>query len=264
MGDALVIVPTYNERENLPELVPQILEQDPRLEVLVVDDASPDGTGELADRLAAADGRVHVLHRPGKEGLGSAYIAGFDFALHNGYALAFEMDADLSHDPKHLPEFLALAREHDLVLGSRYMRGVTVVNWPMGRLLLSWLANWYARIITGLPFHDLTTGYKCYRRKVLERIRLGEIHSTGYAFQIETVFRAYHHGFHVTETPIIFVDRNVGMSKMSKRIVLEAIWMVWRMRWWQMIGKVERTKDLDVAREESVRREETVQREGPA
>ena len=238
MGEALVIVPTYNERENLPQLVPQILEQDPRLEVLIVDDDSPDGTGEIADRLAADDGRVHVLHRPRKGGLGNAYLAGFDFALENGYALAFEMDADLSHDPKHLPEFLALSERYDLVLGSRYTRGVTVVNWPMGRLLLSWLANWYARIVTGLPFSDLTTGYKCYRRSVLERIRLGEIHSTGYSFQIETVFRAYHHGSRIVETPIIFVDRNVGESKMSKRIVWEAIWMVWRMRLWHLTGKV--------------------------
>lgn len=238
MGEALVIVPTYNEGENLPQLVPQILEQDPRLEVLIVDDASPDGTGEIADRLAAGNGRVHVLHRPGKGGLGSAYLAGFDFALEKGYALAFEMDADLSHDPKHLPEFLALSERYDLVLGSRYMRGVAVVNWPMGRLLLSWLANWYARVVTGLPFCDLTTGFKCYRRMVLERIRLGEIHSNGYAFQIETVFRSHHHGFRIVETPIIFVDRNVGESKMSKRIVWEAIWMVWRMRWWHLTGKV--------------------------
>lgn len=238
MGDALVIIPTYNERENLALVVPQVLEQDARLEVLVVDDASPDGTGQVADELAAASPRVHVLHRPGKGGLGSAYLAGFDFALEKGYALAFEMDADLSHDPKHLPAFLALAQHFDVVLGSRYMRGVTVVNWPMGRLLLSWLANHYARIVTGLPFSDLTTGFKCYRRGVLERIRLGEIHSTGYAFQIETVFRAYYHGFRVVETPILFVDRNVGMSKMSKRIVWEAIWMVWRMRLWHLTGKV--------------------------
>lgn len=238
MGDALVIIPTYNERENIEKIVPRVLASDPRLEVLVVDDNSPDGTGEVAARMAADIERVHVLRREDKAGLGAAYLAGFDWALERDYRLMFEMDADLSHDPQHLPEFLALAEEVDLVVGSRYMRGVTVVNWPMARLVLSWLANWYARVITGVPLHDLTSGFKCYRREVLEHLRLGEIHSNGYAFQIETVFRAWCAGYDVVEMPIVFVDRNVGMSKMSKRIVLEAIWMVWRMRWWRITGRV--------------------------
>ncbi|HET6362650.1 MAG TPA: polyprenol monophosphomannose synthase [Gemmatimonadota bacterium] len=240
MGRALIIVPTYNERDNLPAIVPQILAQDARLEVLVIDDGSPDGTGELADRLTAADARVHVIHRPGKLGLGTAYIDGFHWAIDHGYELVFEMDADFSHDPRHLPEFLELSDEYDVVIGSRYMRGVTVVNWPMGRLLLSWSANWYARIVTGLPLHDLTSGFKCYRRRVLERLDIDAIRSNGYAFQIETVFRAWHAGFRVGEMPIVFVDRNVGASKMSKRIVWEAIWMVWRMRWWKLTGRVHR------------------------
>ncbi|HUF89546.1 MAG TPA: polyprenol monophosphomannose synthase [Gemmatimonadota bacterium] len=240
MGDALVIVPTYDERENLPAIVPQILAQDPRLEVLVVDDGSPDGTGALADELAAREPRVHVIHRAGKLGLGTAYIEGFRWGIERGYELVFEMDADFSHDPRHLPDFLAMAEEFDVVIGSRYMRGVTVVNWPMGRLLLSWLANWYARIVTGLPIHDLTSGFKCYRRPVLERLDLDAIRSNGYSFQIETVFRAWHAGFRIVEMPIVFVDRNVGSSKMSKRIVWEAIWMVWRMRIWTLTGRLGR------------------------
>ena len=238
MGDALVVIPTYNERENVALIVPRVLAADPRLEVLVVDDSSPDGTAEVVEGLASLDERVHLLSRPGKEGLGAAYLAGFDWALERDYGLVLEMDADLSHDPQHLPEFLALAETHDLIVGSRYMRGVTVVNWPMGRLVLSWLANWYARVVTGVPLHDLTSGFKCYRRDVLEHLRLGEIHSNGYAFQIETVFRAWRSGYRVVEMPIVFVDRNVGVSKMSKRIVLEAIWMVWRMRWWRITGRV--------------------------
>ncbi|MGH7571133.1 MAG: polyprenol monophosphomannose synthase [Gemmatimonadota bacterium] len=238
MGEALVVIPTYNERENVQKIVPRVLAADSRLEVLVVDDDSPDGTGEVAARLASEIERLHVLHRSAKQGLGAAYLAGFDWALERGYRLVFEMDADLSHDPQHLPEFLALMDECDVVVGSRYMRGVTVVNWPMGRLVLSWLANWYARVVTGIPLHDLTSGFKCYRRDVLEHLRLGDIHSNGYAFQIETVFRAWRYGYRVVEMPIVFVDRDVGASKMSKRIVLEAIWMVWRMRWWRITGRV--------------------------
>ncbi len=240
MGDALVIIPTYNERENLGQLVPQVLAQDRRLEILVIDDASPDGTGELADALANEDPRVHVVHRDGKLGLGTAYIAGFRWGLERGYERLFEMDADLSHDPQHVPEFLTLSERFDLVIGSRYTRGVTVVNWPMGRLLMSYLANAYARVVTGLPLRDLTSGYKCYRRAVLEGIDLDAIRSTGYGFQIETVFRAWHAGFRVVEMPIVFVDRDVGVSKMSKRIVWEAIWMVWRMRWWKLSGRLAR------------------------
>ena len=237
---ALVIIPTYNERENLPSIVPLVLEQDARLEVLVVDDGSPDGTGALADSIAAREPRVHVLHRKGKLGLGTAYIAGFRWAIERGYALVFEMDADFSHDPRHLPEFLALVDELDVVIGSRYMRGVTVVNWPMGRLLLSWLANWYARIVTGLAIHDLTSGFKCYRRRVLERLDLDAIRSNGYAFQIETVFRAWHAGFRVGELPIVFVDRHSGTSKMNRRIIIEAFWLVWKLRLQSLWGSTKR------------------------
>ncbi len=241
MRDALVIVPTYDERKNLQPLVQEILTQSERLEVLVIDDASPDGTGEIAEALANDDERVHVIHRPGKLGLGTAYIDGFRFALEHNYQLVFEMDADFSHDPRHLPEFLELADDFDVVIGSRYTRGVTVVNWPMGRLLLSWLANAYARTVTGLPLNDLTSGFKCYRRKVLETIDLDRIHSTGYAFQIETVFRADRAGFRLVEIPIVFVDRNVGSSKMNRSIVWEAIWMVWRMRLWRIKHSLDRS-----------------------
>lgn len=235
----IVIVPTYNESENVTRIVPLILEQDPRLDVLVVDDNSPDGTGRLADQLAAADQRVHVLHRPGKEGLGRAYLAGFRWALEREYAFIFEMDADFSHDPAHLPEFLAAIRETDLVLGSRYRDGkVTVVNWPMTRLMLSYGANIYARAVTGLRLGDATGGFKCFRRTVLESIPLDEVRSNGYAFQIEMSFRAWKRGFRIAEIPIVFHDRTEGESKMSKRIVREAIWMVWRLRWWALSGKV--------------------------
>jgi dolichol-phosphate mannosyltransferase len=236
---ALVIVPTYNERSNIGRLVPAVLAQDSSLEVLVVDDASPDGTGAIVDGLAAADPRVHVIHRGGKLGLGTAYIAGFRWALERKYDLIFEMDADFSHNPERLPEFLAAIKETDLVLGSRYQNGhVNVVNWPMSRLFLSYAANLYARAITGLPIFDTTGGFKCFRRKVLEAIDLNSVKSNGYAFQIEMSYRAWKHGFRLVEIPIIFVDRTEGESKMSKRIVREAVWMVWRLRWWSMIGRI--------------------------
>jgi dolichol-phosphate mannosyltransferase len=240
MGErALVIIPTYDEAANLQLIVPRVLEQDGRLEVLVVDDNSPDGTGEIADRLAASDARVHVLHRAGKLGLGTAYVAGFKWALERGYDFVFEMDADFSHDPKHLPEFLAAARDADLVLGSRYLHGkVAVVNWPMGRLLLSYFANIYARVVTGLKVFDATGGFKCFRRRVLETIDLAEVRSNGYAFQIEMSFRASREGFRIVEIPILFVDRTDGTSKMSGKIVREAIWMVWRLRLWAILGRI--------------------------
>jgi dolichol-phosphate mannosyltransferase len=227
---ALVIVPTYNERTNLPLLIPSVLKQDPRLEVLVVDDNSPDGTGQLAEELAATDPRVHVLHRPGKEGLGKAYIAGFRWALERGYDFIFEMDADFSHDPAFLPVFLAAIRDADLVVGSRYKTGVNVINWPLSRLLLSVGANRYARWVTGLPLTDSTGGFKCFRREVLEAIPLDRVKSNGYAFQIEMSFLAWKKGFRLAEIPIVFTDRVEGQSKMSKRIVREAIWMVWWLR----------------------------------
>jgi len=227
---ALVIIPTYNERTNLPLLVPAVLAQDPRLEILVVDDNSPDGTGALADELARTEPRVHVLHRPAKAGLGKAYLAGFRWALDRGYAFVFEMDADFSHDPKYLPDFLREIRDADLVIGSRYKTGVNVVNWPLSRLLLSVGANRYARWVTGLPLTDSTGGFKCFRRAVLEAIPLDRVKSNGYAFQIEMSFRAWRKGFRIKEIPIVFTDRVEGQSKMNKRIVREAIWMVWWLR----------------------------------
>ena len=228
---ALVIIPTYNEAMNLGSLVPQVLAQDPRLEVLVVDDNSPDGTGQLAAALAQQNPRVQVLHREGKRGLGSAYVTGFRWALERRYDYIFEMDADFSHDPAHLKEFLKAVGEADLVLGSRYLGGkVTVVNWPMGRLLLSYSANIYARWLTGLRIWDLTGGFKCFRRRVLETIDLSRVRSNGYAFQIEMSVRAWRKGFRLKEIPIVFVDRTEGDSKMNRGIVREAIWMVPRLR----------------------------------
>jgi dolichol-phosphate mannosyltransferase len=236
---ALVIVPTYDERENVERLIPTILAQDERIDVLVVDDGSPDGTGAVADKLAERSPRVHVLHRARKLGLGTAYLAGFAWALERDYEYIFEMDADFSHDPSHLPQFLASIQGADLVLGSRYRnKRVTVVNWPMTRLLLSYSANIYARVVTGLPLWDSTGGFKCFRRKVLEAIDLSAVKSNGYAFQIEMSFRAWKRGFRIVEIPIVFHDRTEGQSKMSKRIVREAIWMVWRLRWWAMRGRV--------------------------
>ena len=236
---ALVIVPTYNERFNIARLIPAILAQDPSLEVLVVDDGSPDGTGAIVDGIAANNTRVHVIHRASKLGLGTAYIAGFRWALERKYDLVFEMDADFSHNPERLPEFLEAIRESDVVLGSRYQNGhVNVVNWPMSRLFLSYAANIYARFVTGLPIFDTTGGFKCFRRNVLESIDLNSVKSNGYAFQIEMSFRAWKRGFQLFEIPIIFVDRTEGVSKMSKKIVREAIWMVWRLRWWSLTGRI--------------------------
>ena len=235
---ALVCVPTYNESENLPKIVPAILAQDPRLEVLVIDDGSPDGTGALADQMAASDPRIYVLHRTAKEGLGKAYLAGFAWALSRDYAYVFEMDADFSHDPKYLKDFLRSIADADLVLGSRYKTGVNVVNWPMGRLLLSFFANKYVRWVTGMPLTDATGGFKCFRRKVLEAIDLRRVQSNGYAFQIEMSFRARRKGFQLVEIPIVFVDRLEGQSKMNKRIVREAIWMVPWLRLAAILGRL--------------------------
>ena len=236
---ALVIIPTYNERENLPKIIPVVLEHDPRLEVLVVDDNSPDGTGAIADGMAAENPRVHVLHRAGKMGLGTAYLAGFKYVIEQKYDYAFEMDADFSHDPRHLALFLDEVADADLVIGSRYLDGrVTVLNWPMGRLLLSYFANVYARWITGLQLWDSTGGFKCYRRAVLEGIDLDRVKSNGYSFQIEMSFRAWRKRFRLKEIPILFTDRVEGHSKMSRNIIWEAVWMVWRLRWWALTGKV--------------------------
>jgi dolichol-phosphate mannosyltransferase len=231
-------VPTYNERENIRRLIDQVLSQDARLDMLVVDDNSPDGTGAIVDEIASANPRVHALHRERKLGLGTAYLAGFRWALAREYAYVFEMDADFSHDPVHLPQFLSAVEHADLVLGSRYRFGkVTVVNWPMTRLILSYGANVYARVVTGLPLFDATGGFKCFRRQVLEAIDLDRVRSNGYAFQIEMSFRAWKRGFRIAEIPIVFVDRTEGESKMSGRIVREAVWMVWRLRWWALTGR---------------------------
>jgi dolichol-phosphate mannosyltransferase len=228
---ALVVIPTYNEVGNLAPLLEQVLAQDARLEVLVVDDASPDGTGRLAEALALKEPRLHVLHREGKLGLGTAYITGFKWALERRFDYVFEMDADFSHEPAHLKDFLKAIGDADLVLGSRYLGGkVTVVNWPMGRLVLSYCANIYARRITGLRIWDLTGGFKCFRRQVLEAIDLDRVRSNGYAFQIEMSVRAWRKGFTLKEIPIVFVDRTEGQSKMNGAIVREAVWMVPRLR----------------------------------
>jgi dolichol-phosphate mannosyltransferase len=236
---ALVIVPTYNERENVARIIEAVLVQDPRLSILIVDDGSPDGTGAIVDEIVATNDRVHVMHRGKKLGLGTAYLAGFKWALARDFACIFEMDADFSHDPAHLPEFLKAIENSDIVLGSRYRNGkVTVVNWPMTRLMLSYSANIYARTVTGLQLYDATGGFKCFRRSVLETIDLDDVRSNGYAFQIEVSFRAWKKGFRIVEIPIVFTDRTEGESKMSKRIVREAIWMVWRLRWWSVTGRV--------------------------
>lgn len=235
----LVIVPTYNERDNIERITALVLEQDARLDILVVDDGSPDGTGAAVAAMARDNPRVHLLERAGKLGLGTAYLAGFTWALERDYDVIFEMDADFSHDPRHIPEFLRAIVDADIVLGSRYQEGrVTVVNWPIARLVLSYAANIYARAITRLPVFDATGGFKCFRRKALEAIDLSNIHSNGYAFQIEMTYRMWRRGFRIKEIPIVFHDRTVGESKMSKHIVREAIWMVWRLRWLAFRGKI--------------------------
>ncbi len=233
---ALIIIPTYKERENLTELVRRIFAQDLPVEILIIDDNSPDGTGALADELAAQDPRIHVMHRPGKLGLGSAYVLGFRYAIERDYDAVFEMDADFSHSPDSLPEFLKELEGADMVLGSRYLRGVTVVNWPLKRLILSYGANVYTRIVTGMPIKDATGGFKCFRRQVLEAIDLDRVKSDGYGFQIEINFKAWRKGFKIREIPILFVDRMAGESKMSRRIVWEAAWMVWRLRLLDLFG----------------------------
>ena len=229
MAPSTVIVPTYNERENLPTLVSSILAQGNELEVLIVDDSSPDGTGQLADELAAQSPRVQVLHRAGKLGLGTAYIAGFQWALQGSSELIFSMDGDLSHDPKYLPDFAALLNTYDVVIGSRYLNGISVVNWPLSRILLSYFANMYVRNLTGLRVQDCTSGFVGYRRQVLERMELGSFRSEGYAFLIEMKYRAQHLSFKIGELPIIFVDRSRGASKLSQFVMLEAFWLPWRL-----------------------------------
>jgi dolichol-phosphate mannosyltransferase len=235
----LVIVPTYNEVANLPRKVPQILAQDQRIDLLVVDDASPDGTGELAAQMAASDPRVHVLRRPAKDGLGPAYLAGFEWGLSRDYRLIFEMDADISHPPEALPRMIEAAERFDVVIGSRYVGGrVTVSNWPMSRLLISYFGCWYARVITRMPVRDATGGFNCWRREVLESVELSRIRSNGYAFQIELKFRAWRRGFRMREIPILFTERDSGESKMSKKIMREAIWRVWWLKIQDLLGRL--------------------------
>jgi dolichol-phosphate mannosyltransferase len=226
----LIIIPTYDEVENLRPLLEAIFSFVPETDILIVDDNSPDGTGELADSIASEDSRVHVLHRSGKLGLGTAYIAGFKYAIAHGYDAAFEMDADFSHDPRYLPSFLQAIEHADLVIGSRYVRGGETPNWPFVRRCISGAGNMFARFMLGIPVHDCTAGFRCYRREVLESIDLDTIQSEGYAFQVELAYRVRRQGFKIVEIPIIFVDRIVGTSKMSRKIVIEALAYVVRTR----------------------------------
>ncbi|HUV35695.1 MAG TPA: polyprenol monophosphomannose synthase [Patescibacteria group bacterium] len=229
--EALIVVPTYNEKENVRELCDAVLSLGDGIGMLIVDDNSPDGTGDIVDAIAEENDRIHVIHREGKLGLGSAYITGFKWALANTAAkFIFEMDADFSHNPASIPVFLDAIRDHDLIVGSRYLNGITVINWPLSRLILSCGANIYTRIVTGLPLKDSTGGFKCFRREVLEQLPLDTIRSDGYSFQIEMNFFCWKKGFRIKEIPIIFEDRRVGVSKMSRKIVWEAAFMVWRLR----------------------------------
>jgi len=237
--EKLVIVPTYDEIENIDALLERLLGLPHGLHVLIVDDHSPDGTASAVRRWMEREPRVHLLERPGKMGLGSAYRDGFRYALENGAEYIFEMDADFSHDPDSIGEFLKHAQEADVVLGSRYLHGVTVVNWPLRRLILSYTANLYTRLVTGLPVNDATGGFKCFRRRALEGIRLDRVRSDGYTFQIEMSFKCWKRGFRIKEIPITFVDRRAGKSKMSRRIIWEAVWMVWRLRLLDLAGRVE-------------------------
>lgn len=226
----LIVIPTYNEKDNIKKLIPMIKKYLPKSDVLVVDDASPDGTGAAVKALAKANKNVRLMERKGKLGLGTAYVDGFKYALAHNYDFVFEMDADFSHDPKYLPEFMDAVKTSDLVIGSRYINGISVVNWPISRLILSKFANFYARTITGVPLTDLTSGFKCYNSKVLKAINLDSIHSDGYAFQIEMHYKVWKKGFKIRETPIIFIDRHAGSSKMSRKVMMEAAWIVWKLK----------------------------------
>jgi len=234
----IAVIPTYNEAENLPLLVPRVLEQDPRIEVLVVDDSSPDGTGEIADELAAGASRIHVLHRPAKEGLGSAYRAGLQRALDLGADFVIQMDADFSHPPEALRSMLSEIEDHDVVLGSRYLNGITVVNWPIERILLSYYGNWYVRRVTGMPISDTTGGLRCMRRELLEQIGLSRIRSDGYAFQIELNYRFVKCKARIKEIPFFFLDRTRGVSKLTFWVGLEALWIAWWLRIADALGRL--------------------------
>ncbi len=230
MPKALVIIPTYNEAQNAEKIINEVLQQSEIVEVLIVDDNSPDGTAGIVKKMMESNNRIHILERERKMGLGTAYVAGFKYAIERQFDFIFEMDADFSHNPKEIPIMLSKMNECDVLIGSRYVKGVNVVNWPMKRLILSYSANIYTRIITGMPIHDATAGFKCYKRKVLESINIDSLRSNGYAFQIETNFLAYKKGFKLMEMPIVFVDRRVGVSKMNKKIVYEAAFMVWKLK----------------------------------
>lgn len=229
MNGALVVIPTYNEKENVRDVSKAVLAALPEAHILFVDDNSPDGTGQIVDEMGSKDPRVHCLHREGKQGLGRAYVAGFKWALERSYEFIFEMDADFSHNPNDLPRILSAAQNADLALGSRYVGGIRIINWPLSRLILSKGAAVYVHIITGMPFTDPTGGFKCYRRAVLESVDLDRIRSNGYSFQIEMTNEAWMRGFHVVEVPITFEERRSGQSKMSSTIVREALWMVWKL-----------------------------------
>ena len=238
MPRKVVVIPTFNERDNIPLIVPAILRQDPEIEVLVVDDSSPDGTGAAVGEMRRSEPRVHLFTRTERQGLGPAYKSGFKRALEMGAEYVVQMDADFSHPPSSLPEFFGVMHDADLVLGSRYINGITVVNWPIERLLISYFGNSYVRRVTNLPVRDTTSGYKCWRREVLQAIELDQIRSNGYAFQIEMTFRTWRKGMRIRELPIIFMDRTTGDSKMSKRIVGEALWIVWWLKLQVFRGKL--------------------------
>ena len=248
----LIIIPTYNELDNLRPLLNEIFTYAPETDILIVDDNSPDGTGDLADEIHDQNARVHVLHRPGKQGLGTAYVAGFKYSIEHGYDAAFEMDADFSHDPKYLPDFLKAIDNADLVIGSRYIPGGATPNWTLLRRFISGGGNIFARFMLGIPVQDCTAGYRCYRRRVLETIDLDTIESQGYAFQVELAYRVMKHGFKIVETPITFMDRRVGKSKMSKKIVFEAFSFVTRTRF----GKQQHTPVVQQAIQDSQRKAE--------
>jgi dolichol-phosphate mannosyltransferase len=233
----LIIFPTYNEADNIGRIVPEVLSRSPELDVLVIDDNSPDGTGDLVEKMAKADPRVHLLRRPGKLGLGTAYVAGFRYVLEHGYDYCFEMDADFSHPPDRIPVMIELLKDNHLVIGSRYSDGVSVVNWPMKRLLLSFFACMFARVMTGCPVRDLTAGFKAYRRETLEAIDIDKLREDGYGFQIEIDFMIWRKGLRIKETPIVFTERRAGVSKMSKRIVRRAFFLVLRLRLQRMFGR---------------------------
>jgi dolichol-phosphate mannosyltransferase len=238
MARKIVVIPTYNERDNITRIVPQILAQDPEVEVMVVDDNSPDGTSAVVEEMRRQMSRIHLITRPQRAGIGPAYKTGFARALDMGAELIVQMDADFSHPPAALPEFFAYAAECDVVLGSRYLNGITVVNWPIERLLLSYFGNTYIRAVTRLPVRDTTGGFKCWRREALEAIDLGSVRSNGYAFQIEMTYRLWRKGMRIREVPIIFMDRTVGDSKMSKRISIEALWIVWWLKMQDLRGRL--------------------------